>query len=95
MNKKKIIPFICIILIGGVVIGLLLWFGLSHKDSFCGACSNIGLQVNTNRPLLNKLYNSGELTENSKLEKGAKWKVGPYMGSQFTQYPVNNARACA
>ena len=93
-EKEKTVTAICVILVVGVVVGLIVW-GVSNKDSFCGACSNIGLQVNTNRALLSKLYNSGQLTENSKLERGKNWKMGPYVGSQFTQYPVNNVRSCS
>ena len=93
-EKEKTFTVICVILVFAVVVGLIIW-GVRNKDTFCGACSNIGLQVNTDRALLSKLYNSGQLTENSKLERGDKWKVGSYVGSQFTQYPVSNARTCS
>jgi hypothetical protein len=68
-------------------IGVLIFLVARHQDNFCGACQNMGLQVNTDRPLIRKLYNSGELTENSELVRGDKWKRGPYVGSQFHQYP--------
>ena len=86
-DGEKIAAGVCIVLTLALV-GVFVWLAVGHnKDNFCGACQNIGLQVNTNRKLLSKLYNSGQLTENSKLERGTQWKTGPYDGSQFHQYP--------
>ncbi len=84
--EKKVTAGVCIVLTL-TIIGVLIWLAIRYsKDNFCGACQNIGLHVNTNRKLLSHLYNSGQLTENSELERGDKWKTGPYVGSQFHQY---------
>lgn len=92
--KKNVIAGICIVLTLAII-GVLIWLAVRHnKDGFCGACQNIGLQVNTDRKLLHKLYNSGQLTENSELERGKQWKTGPYVGSQFHQYPGGGSNAC-
>ena len=91
--NKTVITGVCIALTMAVV--GLIWIALRNKDAFCGACQNIGLHVNTDRKLLHKLYNSGQLTENSELKRGDKWKTGPYVGSQFRQYPVQSGKTCS
>ena len=92
--EKKVTTGVCIVLTLAII-GAIIWFTVRHnKDNFCGACQNIGLQVNTNRKLLHKLYNSGQLTENSELERGDQWKTGPYVGSQFHQYPGSGNNTC-
>jgi len=92
--NRTIVSGACIVLTLAIV-GFLIWLALTNKDNFCGACQNIGLPVNTDRKLLRKLYNSGQLTENSELERGDKWKTGPYVGSQFHQYPAQTGKTCA
>ena len=93
--EKKVTAGVCIVLTLAII-GVLIWLAIKHsKDNFCGACQNIGLQVNTNRKLLSHLYNSGQLTENSELERGDKWKTGPYVGSQFHQYPGGGRGGCS
>lgn len=92
--EKKVMAGVCITLTL-VVIGVIIWLAVrQNKDNFCGACQNIGLQVDTNRKLLHQMYNSGKLTENSELERGDQWKRGPYVGSQFHQYPQSVRRGC-
>ena len=98
MNKQAIIFGICIVgtlIVVGLIIALVVskdkYSGKhSHRHqkhhNFCGRAQNIGLQVNTDRALLRQLYNSGQLTENTQLNRGG-WKPGPYVGSQFHQYP--------
>ncbi len=39
----------------------------------CGKCRGMGTKVCPNRPLLNKLYNEGKLTENSNLVRESGW----------------------
>ena len=91
---KNIISAVCIILTLAVI-GVIIWLAVrQNKDNFCGACQNMGLQVNTNRKLLHKMYNSGELTENSELVRGDQWKRGPYVGSQFHRYPPGSGGGC-
>ena len=94
-NFEKFIVYTgCTVLTIGVI-GLILWLAVrKRKDNFCGACQNIGLQGNTNRKLLHKMYNSGELTENSELVRGDQWKRGPYVGSQFHRYPPGSGGGC-
>ena len=93
MNKQAIIFGICIVgtlIVVGLIIALVVskdkYSGKhSHRHqkrhNFCGRAQNIGLQVNTDRALLRQLYNSGQLTENTQLNRGG-WKAGPYVGSQ-------------
>jgi hypothetical protein len=87
MNKQNIMFGICIVTTL-VVIGCLIYVVTKSKDkyankrnNFCGRAQNIDLQVNPDRALLRKLYNSGQLTENTQLRRGG-WKQGPYVGSQ-------------
>jgi hypothetical protein len=56
-------------------------YNANKRNNFCGRAQNIDLQVNPDRALLRKLYNSGQLTENTQLRRGG-WKQGPYVGSQ-------------
>ncbi len=93
--EKKVASGICILLTLGII-GVLIWLVVGHssKDNFCGACQNIGLQVGTNKKLLHKLYNSGELTENSELVRGDKWKIGPYVGSVYHPYQAKGRNTC-
>ena len=56
--EKKIMFGVCIALTLGIL-GVLFWLVLRNKDNFCGACQNMGLQVNTDRKLLHDLYNKG------------------------------------
>lgn len=92
--ERNIMAGVCIVLTLAVI-GVIIWLAVrQNKDNFCGACQNIGLQVDTNRKLLHKMYNSGELTENSELVRGDQWKRGPYVGSQFHQYPSSGASGC-
>ena len=75
--ERNIMAGVCIVLTLAVI-GVIIWLAVrQNKDNFCGACQNIGLQVDTNRELLHKMYNSGELTENSELVRGDQWKRGP------------------
>ena len=43
------------------------------KSKTCGTCQGIGNKVCIDRELLNKMYVSGDLTENSDLIKSKKW----------------------
>jgi hypothetical protein len=93
-NNNIIMAVVCIVLTLAVI-GALIWLTVRQsKDNFCGACQNVGLQVNTDRKLLKKMYNSGELTENSELLRGDQWKRGPYVGSQFHSYPSSGCNRC-
>ena len=94
-NKKRndmICMIVCIVLTTGVI-AVLIWLLVSSKDKFCGACQGVGTQVNTNRPLLHRLYNKGILTENSELERGNQWKYMPW--DRFINYPPGPRNTCS
>jgi len=92
MEVDKIMTGVCVVL-SLVAIGLSISILLKNKDNFTN-CHNIGLEVETDKKLLHHLYNTGQLTENSKLIRGDRWKKGPYVGSQFHRYPTADKLPC-
>ena len=87
MNKIHIVLIVLLLVSIGVNIWLgIEWHNCKSKDSynFCGTCQGIVNKVCTNRPLVNKLYNEGVLTENSEFTKPNDPK---YNWMQFHEYP--------
>lgn len=82
-----------------VAIVLLFWKvkKCSHnKESFCGTCTGAfgNFKTCTNRPLLQKLYNEGVLTEFSNLQTNGKWDTRGMPYDSFVKYQ-GGGKKCA
>ena len=54
------------VLLSFVVIGFLVYYLLRrNEENFCGKCRGIGIKTYPDKELIQKLYNSGEVTENT------------------------------
>ena len=75
-----IVLLICFAIGIGILAYLLAKCNSSHKncdkEPFCGTCQGMSNKVCTDRKLLSKLYQSGELTENSSRTRKEGW---PYI----------------
>ena len=62
-----------VLLIVVVVVLAVLLVQCKNKDNFCGACQGMSNKVCTNRPLLSHMYQNGQVTENSNLQRSKEW----------------------
>ena len=67
-NRAKAITEIVLVVLGAAaiisgIIFLIKYSSQKKQEGFCGTCQGIGNMSYPDIPLLNQMYNSGELTE--------------------------------
>lgn len=79
------IGMICNTIVSLIALGLLIFLVVGYqKENFCNSCNNscrcnsVGAKLLLDRKKNLQKYNTGELTENSKLHKTNMWKNTSY-----------------
>jgi len=77
MNNRSIAEIFFIVIITASIIGgilaLIKYSNQKKQEGFCGTCQGIGTLSFPDVPLLNQMYNSGELTEFSDRSEPRDW----------------------
>ena len=68
------IGMIVLLLVVVVVLAVLL-VQCHNKEKFCGTCQGLSNKVGVDKKLLSKLYQDGDLTENSPRERLRGWPL--------------------
>ena len=64
-----------VVLVVVIVVLAILLVQSNNKEKFCGTCQGLSNKVGVDKKLLSKLYQDGDLTENSPRERLRGWPL--------------------
>jgi len=83
---------LCVLLTLGVV-AVLITLLVRSSDNFCGTCQGLDTKTCPNQPLLRRLYQEGQLTENTPRHRSPRWgTTAPY--DRFAQHKDPLGQPC-